>query len=375
MTLDVTKTSHAIAVRDRAIADLKALTLIAEGRELWASERARESELLATIARHDKAAKDAIDNAATRERAQAHDWTERNAFQGATPAGTVAIHADKPSRRSDLSAEIMGTEVRAYSDAPQGDTFSSTVLRGSDGTSKILGRVQTFEFERSKGMVPTVPRVTASLSAEGASLIDAVVSGNVAPFETVKVAAFTTVDRDDLQDYSFVDQALSDALSGGIGERIDVTLVAGGTDGVNTVSGFLDVGVSTAPTAALALVDMLTAVARVTDGGGTADVVFMSAQGKAAFLAANAGKLAGLDLPEIVAIGKLDDDMAAIDDDSFIVADLSKVAVAVRKTVDVSMHVAEESLYSTDTVALVGTARISGVVVANAAHVQIVSAA
>ncbi|MFZ4265992.1 phage major capsid protein [Streptomyces arboris] len=364
-------TSHHFEARQTAAESLRALT---ERGIKTAADKANERELLETVARHDRAAKDAIDNAASREREQAEEWRERNAFQAATPAGTVAIPTDKPNKRSALSADVLGVELRALDNAPQGDTFASTVLQGSDGTSKILARVQTFPFERAKGMVPVVPRVTASLSAEGASLADLGTLAAVAPFDSVKVSAFTTIDNDDLQDYPFADATLSAALASAIGERIDATLVTGGTDGTNTVPGFVAAGVTTAPTASLALVDVLTAIARVTDAGGTANAVLMSAQGKAAFLAANAGKLAGLELPEIIAIGKLEDGTAALDDASFIVADLSKVAVALRKNITVSMHTGEDTLYSIDAAGLVGTARVSGVVVANAAHVQVVTA-
>lgn len=363
--LNATQAADTLAARDKAVSKLR--SLIQSGITTDA-DRVRERALLDEIARHDRAVMGAVGDAARSERERADNFANQARIGAGimSPVGTF-------EKRSALSADILGVELRALDNAPHGDTFASTVLRGSDGTSKILPRVEVFEFDSSKGMIPVVPRATASLSAEGASLADIAVSGAVAPFDTVKVAALTTVERDDLEDYPFVDGALSDALAGAIGERIDVTLIAGGTDGENTVSGFVDVGVTTAPTGSLALADVLSAVARVTDAGGTANAVFMSAQGKAAFLAANAGKLAGLDIPEIVTIGKLDDGTAALDDSSFVVADLSKVAVALRKKVSVSMHYGEDALFAVDGVGLVGTARVSGVSVANAGHVQVVT--
>ncbi|MFF6808615.1 phage major capsid protein [Streptomyces sp. NPDC012403] len=342
--------SAALKARDAAVAEL------AKG-----PTGSREASLLATVRDNDAIVREAIENGA--------------AVQSQAEAGlNYRTQVDRSQRRDFREAKLFGRELRDIAPGShEGDTFANITLAAAANGSKILGKVNVFPFSGSKGMVPVAPRATAQLTAPAGALADGNVPAMVAPFDVVKVTAYSTVDRDELQDYPFADSAIESALASAVGQRVDHVLTVGGTDGVTTVEGFTGAGTATAGTTVgtIELADVRNAVARVEDGGGNANALLMSPMGKAAFLTAYADRIGGL--PEIITIGKLGDGTAALNDFSFIAADLSTVGVAMRKDIEVTHVLEEPSLHKLDRVALLATARVGGVSLANAETVQVVN--
>ncbi|MET8220634.1 phage major capsid family protein [Streptomyces hirsutus] len=353
--------SAALAAREGATDELRKLTTRANGRSLTAAEHARETALVETIRHHDAIVREAIANGA--------------AIAAQAEAGlTFRTSTEATNSRDLLDATLFGRELRNIDPGShEGDTFANVTLAAAANGSKILGKVNVFPFAGSKGMVPVAPRATAQLTAPAGALVNGNVPVTVAPFDVVKVTAYTTIDRDDLQDYSFADPAIQTALASAVGQRIDHVLTIGGTDGVTTVEGFTGTGTETTATTAgtIEIGDVRKAVARVEDGGGSANALIMSPLGKAAFLTAYADRIAGL--PEIITVGKLGDGSAALNDFSFIATDLSNVGVAMRKDIEVTHVLEEPSLHSLDRVALLATARVGGVSLANPDTVQVVN--
>ncbi|MEV0689839.1 phage major capsid protein [Streptomyces sp. NPDC050388] len=360
-TFTAANLSTALAAREAATDELRKLTARANGRSLTTAERARESVLVETIRHHDSIAREAIENGAS--------------IQSQAEAGlTFRTSTGATNSRDLLDATLFGRELRNIApDSHEGDEFANVTLAAASNGSKLLGKVNVFPFAGSKGMVPVSPRATAQLTAPAGALADGNVPVTVAPFDVVKVTAYTTIDRDELQDYSFADPAIQTALASAVGQRIDHVLAIGGTDGVTTVEGFTGAGTATAANTAgtIEIGDVRNAVARVEDEGGNANALIMSPLGKAAFLTAYADRIGGL--PEIIAVGKLGDGTAALDGFSFIAADLTTVGVAMRKDIEVSYVFEEPSLHALDRVALLATARVGGVSLANPGTVQVVN--
>lgn len=295
---------------------------------------------------------------------------------------------DAPQNRSVTDARIFGVRI---GDLPESewctrsadhieDTGYETapvMLASAKNGSRLIGRVTTFPFGRSRGLVPVAPRLTAFFQARNEALTPATPSVYVHPFDALKAAAVVTTVRENIEDWPHALPGIEAALIDAVGQRVDYLLVRGGSDGDTTVEGLLTAGVTTAPATAgtIVLSDVLNAVGRVTDAGATANAVLMSAQGKAKFVAANSQAVGAGILPEIIALPKLGDGTAIIADDVCIAVDLSAVAVAIRKDIEVTMTTTSPEVFMVDRVAVGARARIGSVTLGDAGHAQVIATA
>jgi hypothetical protein len=366
--LDTNKAADLLAQRDRAVDELRAL--ITRGIHTDA-DRSKEDALLSQIAAADNGLRSAVSDAALAD------------------AGNLGIRTiDTFQRREVDDARLFGMRlgdvpemwVARAADTIAEDThtheFASVMLSQAPNGSKLLGLVNSFPFTRTRGMVPVSGRVTAQLVARNAvNPSQPYYDVRVATVETVKASAFVLTGRENLEDYPHAETAFERALLNSVGQRVDHVLVNGGTDGDVTVDGFLTAGITTAPATAgtIGLADVLDAVARVEDSGGSAGAVLMSPAGRAAFLAANAQAVGAGILPRIIVLPKLADGTAVLGDVSAVVFDPAQVGVAVRKDVELIKFDKQAALFNADKVALGARARVSGVALADSGHVQVIA--
>ncbi len=366
--LNATLAADHFAKREAATAKLTALQA-KYGSNLPAGAKDAEERLLSEIAEHDAAVRGLVGSAVEIERDSAD-------FNNLVSLG-ARQRPDDVAKRSFDDVRVLGMRVsRAESfsfversadalDALDTDNWKPApiMLAEAPNGSQLLARVQTFVHNSARGYVPVIPQLQASIEGRNDELQPGtIVTGLIGTFETVKVAAMVKVDRDNLQDYPQLEVSLDAALLSALGAGVDDVIVSGGTDGDITVPGLLDLGTVTA--AAISVASVLGAVARVKTARAVPDTILMHPDTEAAFLGAIDGALLGK-LPEIVAIPSVPADTA-------IVAALGNTAVAMRENLGVASATDQRDLYYHDQVAFAGRARIGDVVVANAAHVQIV---
>ncbi|MFC8005562.1 phage major capsid protein [Streptomyces olivaceus] len=371
MALDATLATDHMAKRDAATAKLKALQA-KYGANLPAGARDAEERLLSEITEHDGALRGLVGNAVETERDTAD-------FNHMVSLG-ARQRPDDVAKRSFDSVRVLGMPV------DRNETFSfversadaldaldtgnwnaaPVMLAEAPNGSQLIGRVQTFTHNSTRGYVPVVPQLQASITGRNDELQPGTIeTGAIGTFETVKVMAMVKADHDDLQDYPQLEASVDAALLSALGAGVDDVIVNGGTDGDVTVPGLLGLGTVTAATVSVASV--LGAVARVKTARAMPDTLLMHPDTEAAFLGAIDGALLAK-LPEIVAIPSVPADTA-------IVAALGNTAVAMRENLGVATATDHPELFYRDQVALAGRARIGDVVVANASHVQIVKPA
>lgn len=367
MTLNSAVLSDAMNARERATNALVALTQRGIKTD---ADRNKETELLNDIARYD-----AVVSAEVR-RGAAFEFSREN-------GGRIYMPTDGTQRRELGDVKLLGTKLSDVGndmwstrsadgvEDTGGHAFADVMLSSAPNGSKLIGRVNAFRFAKTRGFVPIAPVIEAELVARNAAMTDAAVTTAVGSFDTVKPSAYTVLDRDELQDFPAAEATINAALLGAIGRKFDGVIVAGGTDGDITVPGILDAGVTTEATTAGTVVigDVLDAVARIEDASANPSALLMSPASRAKFLAANVANGSILDrLPEIITIGG-----GAIANGVFVVVDLASVAVSLRQDMELFKSIDAPQLWGADKVALAARARLSGVVLGDAAHAQVVS--
>ncbi|MFG2311339.1 phage major capsid protein [Streptomyces sp. NPDC048566] len=371
MALNATLAADHIAKREAATTKLTALQA-KYGNNLPAGAKDAEERLLSEIAQHDAAVRGLVGDAVKTD--------ERAAYVNAVVSAGADHLPDDIAPRSFDDVRILGmpvgrTDTFSFAersadalDALDTDNWkpAPVMLAEAPNASQLLARVQTFTHNSTRGYVPIVPQLQASITGRNDELQPGdVETGVIGTFETVKVAAMVKADHDNLQDYPQLEASVDAALLSALGAGVDDVIVNGGTDGDVTVPGLMGLGTVTA--AAVSVASVLSALARVKTARAVPDTILMHPDTEAAFLGAIDGALLGK-LPEIVAIPSVPANTA-------IVAALGNTAVAMRENLGVASATDHPELFYKDQVAFAGRARIGDVVVANAAHVQIVKPA
>ncbi|MFJ8557352.1 phage major capsid protein [Streptomyces microflavus] len=355
-------TAHHFDARQTATDALRALTQRGIKTD---ADKARETELLATIARHDRAAKDAIDNAATRERAQSESF----ANQAASRAGIQAV-TDAPAARSLDDVAPLGVSVRStdWTGVDSSDTTVTETLNAAGKGSRLLSLVSSFPFKSLRGRIAVDPRLTADATGRNdplEAIANPVQSG---VFEAAKISAFVSADRDELTDFPVTETAVSNGLTAAVGQRVDDFLLNGAVTTDGTFEGLLDGAVDTAVTAvdAKALLD---AAARVQDSGSEATHIVARPSEIAAIVANVDGSK--LDrLPALLAIPDLADGSAVIPVGKILVGDLSSVAVAIRAQLEFMSTTDHPAVHDVDAVLMGARTRVGNPKIATPGRIQ-----
>ncbi|MGW3551070.1 phage major capsid family protein [Streptomyces griseoincarnatus] len=371
MAINATQAADHIAKRDAATAKLTALQT-KYGNNMPAGARDAEERLLSEIAEHDNALRGLVGDAV--------ETDKRAAYVNSVVAVGADHLPDEVAKRSFSDVRVLGmplarTETFSFVErsADAIDAIDTAnwkpapiMLAEAPNGSQLLGRVQTFTHNSTRGYVPVVPQLQASITGRSTELLpDTLTTGAIGTFETVKVMAMVKADHDNLQDYPQLEASIDAALLAALGAGVDDVIVNGGSDGDITVPGLM--GLGTVTDSAVTVASVLGAVAQVKSARAVPDTILMHPDTEAAFLASIDGALLAK-LPEIVAI-------PSVPADTTIVAALGNTAVAMRENLGVASATDHPELFYKDQVALAGRARIGDVVVANAAHVQIVKPA
>ncbi|MFJ1579215.1 HK97 family phage prohead protease [Streptomyces sp. NPDC088182] len=298
---------------------------------------------------------------------------EKDIMSDPKPAGISGILTDDDAKRTRDEIKLFGRVLAQTREADwingEASEYAPAILSAAGKGSKLIEKVATFPFTRQRGYVPVAPKVTAELQPrnEAATFIENEVTAPT--FQAVKVTAMVSIDRDTLTDVPPTETAINTSLAAAVGQRIDHTLINGGTDGDVTVSGMLADGTSTTVTA-IGFDEITDAVARIQDSGGEAVAVI----GRPSAIAAILKKVDGskLDrLPELVAIPDLADGTVGIPTNTVLVADLDSVSVALRKNLEIFRTETAPEAFERDRVFIAGRSRIGSVVLADAARVQV----
>ncbi|MEV0577676.1 phage major capsid protein [Streptomyces sp. NPDC050392] len=371
MTLNATLAADHIAKREAATKKLNALQA-KYGASLPAGAKDTEERLLSEIAQNDSAVRALVGIAV--------ELNDRASYVNHIVSMGADHLPDDVAKRSFEDVRILGmrvgrTETLSFVersadalDALDTGNWNSApvMLAEAPNASQLLGRIQTFTHNSTRGYVPIIPQLQASITGRNDELQPAgLATGSIGTFETVKVAAMVKADHDDVQDYPQLEASLDAALLSALGVGVDDVIVNGGTDGDTTVPGLM--GLGTVTTASVSVASVLSALARVKTARAVPDTILMHPDTEAAFLGAIDGALLGK-LPEIVALPSVPADTA-------IVAALGNTAVAMRENLGVASATDHPELFGKDQVAFAGRARIGDVVVANSAHIQIVKSA
>ncbi|MFD5657064.1 phage major capsid family protein [Streptomyces hirsutus] len=371
MALNATLATDHLAKRDAAITKLTALQ-VKYGANLPAGAKDAETRLLAEIETHDNALRGLVGDAVKTEHEAADfnhmvslgarqrpDDVDRRSFDDVRVLG-MPVSRTETFSFIERSADALDTlDTDNWKPAP-------VMLAEAPNGSQLLARVQTFTHNSTRGYVPVIPQLQASITGRNDELQPGeLTTGKIGTFETVKVTSMVKTDHDDLQDYPQLEASIDAALLSALGAGVDDVIVNGGSDGEITVPGLMGLGVVT--DAAVSVASVLGALARVKTARAVPDTILMHPDTEAAFLDAIDGALLGK-LPMIVAIPSVPADTA-------IVAALGNTAVAMRENLGIASATDHPDLFKFDQVALAGRARIGDVVVANAAHVQIVKPA
>ncbi|GHA85605.1 hypothetical protein GCM10010330_44880 [Streptomyces tendae] len=352
MALNATLAAEHVAKRDAALAALTA--------------NADDADALAAVAKHDGAL-----------RALVGDAVEADEIRHMYSLGAIQ-RPDSVQRRSLDDVRVLGMPVKVGNKAFAFDERSADALDALDtgnwnaapvmlseapNGSQLLGRIQAFTFGSRRGYAPVVPQLTAAVAGRNEPLgMGALENGEVAVFDTVKVSAYVKAQHDHVLNYPQLDTTIDAAILSALGAGVDDLLINGGTDGDVTVNGLLNVGTSTVAT--LDAAGVLGAIARVKAARATPDAIVVHPDTEAALLGAIDGALLAK-LPEFVAL-------PSVPADTVIVASLANVAVALRENLQTASATHHPDLFAKDEVAFAGRARIGDVLVANAAHVQVV---
>ncbi|CAL9506410.1 phage major capsid family protein [Streptomyces sp. enrichment culture] len=366
MAINATTAADHLAQRDNAMTKLKALH-DKYGENFPAGAQDAEARLLAEVEHHDGALRGLVGDAA------AHD-----AYVTEVRATGAMQRPDSVQRRSLDDVRVLGMPIARGQDnfnfvERSADAFDAidnatwnpapVMLAEAPNGSALLGRIQAFPFGSRRGYAPIVPQLTAAVAGRNEPLgVGAIENGEVATFDTVKVAAYVKAQHDDVMDYPQLDASIDAAILSALGAGVDDLIINGGADADVTVNGLMDVGTSTV--AALDTAGVLGAIARVKAARATPDAIVVHPDTEAALLGAIDGALLAK-LPEFVAL-------PSVPADTVIVASLSNVGVALRENLQVASATHHPELFSADQIAFAGRARVGDVVVANAAHVQIV---
>lgn len=368
MTLNATQTAEHFDAREKSMAGLRKLLKEVEGRKMKPAERARESALLAEIAKRDAAVKLAVENAVPASqaaRAQARNFGN----QAASRAGIQSV-TDAPAARSLDDVTPFGISVRSAdwtgvdtSDAPVAQT-----LNAAGKGSRLLPLVAEFPFESLRGRIAVDPRLTADSTGRNDPL-DAVANPvQSGVFEAAKISAFVSADRDELTDYPVTETAIRNGLTAAVGQRVDHFLLNGAITTDNTFEGLLTGAVDRAVTAVDA-VALLDAAARVQDSGADATHIVARPSEIAAIVANVDGSK--LDrLPALLAIPDLADGTPVMPVGKVLVGDLSSVAVAVRAQLEFMSTTDHPDVHDIDAVLMGARTRVGNPKVATPGRVQ-----
>ncbi|MFJ7627910.1 hypothetical protein ACIQZN_15580 [Streptomyces sp. NPDC097595] len=377
MALDAHAAAAHLAQRDAATAKLRALS-DRYGANMPAGARDTERRLLAEIARLDGAVSDAVGAAAADERAARAD--ERAVRTELAVIGARSF-ADAGERRSREQVRVLGVPIRLSADTMAYTERSADALDALDtgnlvaapvmlaevpAGSQLLDKVQQFTFRSQRGYVPLVPALEGRVLGRNEELMpNELTHGTVEWYETVKVAAMVRADFDQITDYPQYEAATDAALLSALGRAVDAVLINGGDDGDVQVPGMLEAGVTTS--GAVDGPSVLGALARCKVAGAVPDALIMHPLTEAELIDTISDAVAAK-LPEIIAL-------PAVAEGTIVAASLANVAVAMRENLDVGSSTQHPELFAKDQVALSGRARVGGVVLANPAHVQVVTAA
>ncbi|MFF1898607.1 phage major capsid protein [Streptomyces sp. NPDC058206] len=349
--------SDAIARREYAVKQLR--NLDRNGKP----DTAREAELLATIAATDNAIREAVDNAAAVENQKAHGVAY------ASPIGT--------SKRTRDHRAVFGMNLREFGDGEfiaigglDNEPVAQTLSAAGKG-SRLLPLVNAYPFDKFKGYVPVAPPVTAHVQPrnEADDFLAGLVSAELP--EVIKVTAAMSVDNDNFVDVPATEGLLNSSLLAAVGQRSDHVIVNGGTDGDVTVPGLLTDGISTVTTVdAFTAVELFAAVARVQESGADATAIVGNPADIAAVLGAIDGTKVPL-LPPFVALPNLEDGTAIVPTGTLIVADLSSVAVGIRRKPEVLKSENSPDAHDRDLTLVAARARLTGPVLPRTDRVQV----
>ncbi|MFJ1704416.1 phage major capsid protein [Kitasatospora sp. NPDC088346] len=357
MTLRVDELSAYLAARSKALRELAKL----ESRGIHSdAEKARETDLLAEIKRADDVMRTAVTDAVMIEDQRTNQavWARSTDSYANRPRGSVRI----------FDTSLSQTRDGDWFDAVTSQ-YAPVTLSAAGKGSRLIQKVAAFPFSRQRGFLPIAPKATAVLQArnEAAAFIANQVTAPA--FEAVKVSAMVSIDKDTLTDIPPTEAALNTTLAAAIGARLDHVLIQGGTDGDVTVTGMLADGKTTA-VPEIGFDQLADAVARIEDSGGTAEAIIA----RPSEIAGIRKKVDGnkLDkLPELISIPDLADGTPGIPTGTVIVADLASVAVAIRKSLEILKTENSPEAFRVDRVFIAGRCRVSSVVLADAARVQI----
>ncbi|WP_055627996.1 phage major capsid protein [Streptomyces hirsutus] len=371
MALNATVAADHLAKRDAATSKLTALQA-KYGDSLPAGAKDAETRLLAEIRTHDNALRGIVGDAVKTEH-EAADFNHMVSLGARQRPDSVQKRAQGDVRI--LGMPVQRTETFSFversADALDAlDTgnwkAAPVMLAEAPNGSQLIGRVQAFTHNSTRGYVPVIPHLQASVTGRNDELQPGtILTSKIGTFDTVKVSAMVKVEADHVTDYPQMESSIDAALLSALGAGIDDVIVHGGSDGDITVPGLIDLG--TVTTAAVDTASILGALARVKTARAVPDTILMHPETEAAFLGAIDGALL-TKLPEIVAIPSVPAGTA-------IVAALSNTAVAMRENLGVATATDHPELFSKDQIAFAGRARIGDVVVANSSHVQIVKPA
>ncbi|WP_248864909.1 HK97 family phage prohead protease [Streptomyces halobius] len=298
---------------------------------------------------------------------------ESDSMNGIYPSGVTGVVTDDEANRSRDEIKVLGrslSEVREkdWIDA-EGSAYAPEILSAAGKGSKLITKVAVFPFNRQRGYVSIAPKVTAVLQPRNEAAIFIENEVTAPDFRAVKVSAMVSVDKDTLADVPPTEAAINTSLAAAIGQRIDNTLINGGTDGDVTVSGMLADGTATTVTA-IGFDEITDAIARVRDSGGEATAVMGCPSAIAAILKrVDSSKLDKI--PELIAIPDLADGTVGLPAGTVLVADLDSVAVAMRKNLEIYKTEYAPEAFERDRAFIAGRSRIGSVVLADPARVQV----
>ncbi|WHM37403.1 HK97 family phage prohead protease [Streptomyces sp. BPTC-684] len=250
-----------------------------------------------------------------------------------------------------------------------GDIEAPILLSAAGRGSRLIERVQAFQFSGHHGYVPVTPKITARIQGRRSEQAPIPVPIPIPHVTTVKPSVIVKADNDDLVDIPATAKALESALLAAVGARIDDVIVNGASDEDAKVPGMLEAGTTT-QVASLSYDVLVDTVSRVEESGGSADTILGNPATTAAIRKGVEGaRLA--QLPTLISLPPLADGTAILPTGTAIVADLGSVAVALRDKPEVTLSEHETDAFFTDSTLFRGRARISGVTLADPGRVQI----
>lgn len=362
MTLNAIALADAFAAREKATDDLRKLTQRGIRTD---ADRQREDVLLHDIARRDKAVKDAV-NAAVRMDEQTNSDT---VFR------SIVEHAERDRDQIYFFGKRL-SELRSldFVDAEDNRPIDLILSAGGRG-SRMLDKLTSFTFDKANGYIPVKPAVTASVQPRNVAQAAAEAPMRSILVRSVKVSAVVAPSNESLADVPSQDGAVRESLAEAVGQRIDHVVFNGANDGDHEVTGLLADGTpATYAAAGISYDPLADAVAEIETAGGIATGMFAHPKTAAAIRkAVDADRLSKL--PELTVLPPLADGTPVLPEGTIVILDADSVAVGIRKAFEIAGTDTMEEAYKADRTFLAGRARVSGVNVANALRVRVLTKA